>query len=422
MESHPVPQNVTSFEFHLIGDMTLKQFAYLASGLTISYLTFVLLFPSAPVIALPIMAISGLFGAALAFLPISDRPFSHWVSAYFKAVYSPTQAKWKAPSKNSFDQKSEETIFINRLNLFLSSENTPLISDKNPLPLNKPVLHPQQPLQIQPVFKQPVKTTPQSPLTSRLSIVNLQRLPQVNKPTINQTAKPTPAQNNLNQTNPLAALSPNPTFVSAPPQPATKPPSSGDLNRLVDLAKETQLLQNKVVSAEHQIKTMNQESSLKQNDGQYQAQFKQVFDNLKSLVKQTDLLYQQAAKIDSNFVKPKPLALKPAVHVVNPVPAQTIPQLALTSLPNVINGIVTDASGSYLDSVIVIIHDKDGLPVRALKTNKLGQFTGATPLPSGIYTVTLEKDNLEFDTLEVTLNNQIMSPLQISARKGEVND
>ncbi|EKD47460.1 MAG: hypothetical protein ACD_66C00049G0001, partial [uncultured bacterium] len=28
MEQHPVPQNVTGFQFKLIGDITLKQFAY----------------------------------------------------------------------------------------------------------------------------------------------------------------------------------------------------------------------------------------------------------------------------------------------------------------------------------------------------------------------------------------------------------
>ena len=38
MDQHPVPRNISSFEFHLIGDMTLKQFAYLAGGVFIAYL------------------------------------------------------------------------------------------------------------------------------------------------------------------------------------------------------------------------------------------------------------------------------------------------------------------------------------------------------------------------------------------------
>ena len=33
METHPVPQNISSYEFRLVGDMTLKQFLYLAGGI-----------------------------------------------------------------------------------------------------------------------------------------------------------------------------------------------------------------------------------------------------------------------------------------------------------------------------------------------------------------------------------------------------
>lgn len=76
-----------------------------------------------------------------------------------------------------------------------------------------------------------------------------------------------------------------------------------------------------------------------------------------------------------------------------------------------------DAAGNYLDNVVVVIHNHDGLPVRALKTNKLGQFTGATPLPSGPYTVTLEKEHMEFDTFKITLNDLVLSPVEVYAKK-----
>ena len=38
MEQHPVPQNIASFEFKLIGDITLKQFAFVGLGLFAGYL------------------------------------------------------------------------------------------------------------------------------------------------------------------------------------------------------------------------------------------------------------------------------------------------------------------------------------------------------------------------------------------------
>ena len=117
---HPVPQNVTSFEFHLVGDMTLKQFAYLGAGLGVAYLTFVLLFTPAPYLAIPIIAFSSLFGAALAFLPILDRPFDHWLMVFFKSIYSPTKGMLKTA-----DGKPPT---VNRLQLYLSAaqpENIP---------------------------------------------------------------------------------------------------------------------------------------------------------------------------------------------------------------------------------------------------------------------------------------------------------
>ena len=65
----------------------------------------------------------------------------------------------------------------------------------------------------------------------------------------------------------------------------------------------------------------------------------------------------------------------------------------------------------------MVIYDKAGLPVRALKTNKLGQFSGSTPLPNGSYTIELEKDNLLFDVLQIDLEGKVLPAVAISAKK-----
>ncbi len=94
MDSHPIPKNVTEFEFHLVGDMTVKQFIYLALGLATAYLTFVLYGSTLPFIAWPTIVISGLVGAAYAFLPIQERPLDHWTASFFRAVFTPTKRGW----------------------------------------------------------------------------------------------------------------------------------------------------------------------------------------------------------------------------------------------------------------------------------------------------------------------------------------
>src|SRR3989344_4515507 len=67
MEAHPVPQNVTSFEFRLIGDMTLKQFIYLCIGAGTAYIFFVFLAIPAPFLAWPVIVISSFLGLVFVF-------------------------------------------------------------------------------------------------------------------------------------------------------------------------------------------------------------------------------------------------------------------------------------------------------------------------------------------------------------------
>jgi hypothetical protein len=88
---------------------------------------------------------------------------------------------------------------------------------------------------------------------------------------------------------------------------------------------------------------------------------------------------------------------------------------ALTSAPNVINGIVKNQEGLLLPSVIIVVKDSSGQPVRALKTNKIGQFAISTPLPNGTYTMELENEGYSFDIIEVKVEGKVMRPIEIRA-------
>lgn len=97
MQQHPIPQNVTQYQFRLVGDMTLKQFLELALGLLLAYLFFAsnLIF----IIKWPLIIISILFGAGLAFFPLEDRPLDQWIINFIKAIYMPTRFIWKKTNK-----------------------------------------------------------------------------------------------------------------------------------------------------------------------------------------------------------------------------------------------------------------------------------------------------------------------------------
>jgi hypothetical protein len=89
MENHPIPQDVTGFQFKLIGNMTVKQFAYLAIGVVFAAILWQL--PVNFLIKFPFCAFSALLGIGLAYFPISGRPMDLMISSYIKALFRPTQ-------------------------------------------------------------------------------------------------------------------------------------------------------------------------------------------------------------------------------------------------------------------------------------------------------------------------------------------
>lgn len=338
MEPHPIPQNVTSFQFHLIGDMTLKQFIYLAAGSTIAYVLFVFVSSVYPLITWPLIIISASLGFAFAFLPINSRPLDYWLGAFLKAVYSPTKRVWKKNNKTFVD----DPLFGSRFVTYISS------------------LYPKEP------EEQKITST-----------------------TIE---------------------------IAAPKEPI---PTPEELKKTVDLAKEAQNLQMRIIQTERTLSHIREEAQKsKPIPVDYSQQVNQVLADLQNLIIQASQIKQQLGAVGGEELKPQTVPMpmaKPAVKVIVPQKSKAT-QIALTSFPNVINGIIKDMHGNYLEGVVVVIYDKEGLPVRALKTNKLGQFSGATPLPNSTYKIELEKDNFSFDVLQIELTGQVISPLAITAK------
>lgn len=89
MENHPIPQDVTGFQFKLIGNMTVKQFAYLATGIIMAWV--LLQLPISIFIKFPLGLFSAIFGIGLTFFPISGRPVDAMIGSYIKALLRPTQ-------------------------------------------------------------------------------------------------------------------------------------------------------------------------------------------------------------------------------------------------------------------------------------------------------------------------------------------
>jgi hypothetical protein len=93
MEQHAIPQPITSYEFKLVGEMTLKQFLKAGGGIVVALLinaTKLVFF-----IKWPLMILFGGGGLALAFVPFQDRPLEKWIVAFIKSIYFPTIYTYK---------------------------------------------------------------------------------------------------------------------------------------------------------------------------------------------------------------------------------------------------------------------------------------------------------------------------------------
>lgn len=89
---HAVPQNIMEVEFKIIGEMTLRQFIYLAIFGAMAYGCAMII---GNFLKWPFVLFFSLVGIAFAFVPISDRGLDEWLASFLRAIYNPTQKVWR---------------------------------------------------------------------------------------------------------------------------------------------------------------------------------------------------------------------------------------------------------------------------------------------------------------------------------------
>ena len=63
-----------------------------------------------------------------------------------------------------------------------------------------------------------------------------------------------------------------------------------------------------------------------------------------------------------------------------------------------------------------MIKDEKGDPVRALKSNRMGQFALTTPLSRGKYTITVSSKSdsgLSFDIIPIEIKGELVPPVEL---------
>lgn len=284
---------MSSYEFHLVGDMTLRQFAKLAAGLAVAFVFYTLPLPS--YFKWPLVLLFAFLGVALAFIPIQERPLEVWLISFLRAIYSPTEYVFrKMPTLPEF------------------------LAEEGPKPQLKP---------------------------------------------LTVSAFPKVSQRKLTEY--LGGLAPSPR------------------------------------------------TAWEEAEAKFFSQVKNAFA-------------ANPASSRPPVSPPLPALPLPAVPIIEAAPvvpaapvtpaAQPAPAIQAPSLPNIISGMLFDRQGKLLENAIIEIKDSAGYPVRALRSNKLGQFRSASPLENGLYQIEIEKEGLNFDIIKINLEGKIVPPLEIKAK------
>jgi hypothetical protein len=425
MENHPIPQDVTGFQFKLIGDMTIKQFGYVAAGCILAFVFFY--FPISPFIKFPIALLFALFGLGLAFLPIEGRPFDIMVGYFIKALLNPNQYAYHkvggtisifhyAFSSTSHTQGQVSTPMAN-------SQNT-LLHDPNKQAKLQTYLH-----TLHTQHTQHTQQTPsQSPFATLSGISPLSSAVPL-QPIITPSSPP-PLQANL----PQSSKEEDEANLSL--QAATLKHELDDLHQKESVEKDAQKLlleQQQAKAIETRLNTILEEKTRLEQElqnlrqkpasspvsptpttaktAQPEASFEQVAKDAQSALQQT----QQKAQPAPMPPAPTPVAPAPTARTIPADMARSIGLPHMPEAPNLIIGIVKDSRGNVLSNILVEVKDKDGDPARAFRTNTLGQFASATPLANGTYLLEFEDPKAQhtFDTVEITAQNEIMLPLEI---------
>lgn len=369
MIEHPIPQNVTSYQFHLVGDMTLKQFLELAGGLALAWVVWKLGLPD--VVKIPLAAITALLGFGLAFLPIEDRPLDQWLLSFVHAIYRPTIFFWKKAV-------GEDILHF-----------TPRTPDKKEI-LASAMKNPTGKLQtLLQVYQQQLPEGPPDPL----------EMPWVSRQkTIHDMFETVVVPKKLRQET---------TFPKKIDQGPERPAMNATIHPLNPPENPTAVLRGEITLPLRVVK-IPPEVSISARPDVSQPPMSRTSASFPPVV---SAVPPQASPTS----KTKPVRTQSDMSTTTPTAASVILPPAPT-YPNMLSGIIFGKNGLVIENAIIEIRDSNNLPIRVVKTNQLGQFMVMTPLPNGTYELDIEKEGESFDILRIDANGNVMAPIEIRAK------
>jgi len=183
-------------------------------------------------------------------------------------------------------------------------------------------------------------------------------------------------------------------------------------DKLSELQKQSRILQHQLESVQKTLSTLKEQTKNGQNVEkesfiqQQQILLDQLVANKQDYENKIEMIMQQLKK------RVQATPQKQARTAVSKGKESGSTPFTATQ-PNTIYGTVRARDGHLVENAVIIIKNTDGEPIRALKTNTLGQFKTNTPMPNNTYRIEVTREGLTFNPVEVVLQGGVIGEIEI---------
>lgn len=437
-------------EFKLFGELTVRQFGYVAGGASISFICFVI-FDGLDIVRWPLVIFFGILGLMLALFRVNDRPFEVWLANFLYAMFTSQRKVWKKSNKipnilSSVDIKKstssvstpinksplssvytspeeesknnvdvEEQDSLRALDSLFDSANYPSNVPANKAILDQKVEQKKEAFQkydapkgenpfmedFQPKDSKPV-TVPDT------SVQKVSEVPLSNdtNASMNQTSqvKQSPKTNTLDLDDIIPETKSREDVMKFYDDKQSSDSMPVDMNVSSNLIQENTKKVSELNPSEDSSKPEMNSEYIKRLREQL-AEQNNMINNLRDQGNKKD----EANKSVVNATK-KENTNYDAIGSSN----VNADELA-TSVPNIIEGVIKDSAGKPVANATIIIKDSKLHPVRAMRSSNIGKFVTTTPLANGEYTLEASKGDMKFESVEFTLDSKESKSMEIFA-------
>jgi hypothetical protein len=363
MREHPVPQDVTGYQFHIIGNMTIKQFAELCLGVIIGLMFYGSNLPM--IIKWPLIGMAIGAGVLAAFVPFEERMLDHWIVTFIRVLYRPTKFYWrkepKIPDPFLYESNGQRNM---EPEIDLSPARRQRIKD---------YLHSLNDEDSRDAFDkyQDDRIAELMTAFSQVTVAQTSVQEHAVKPSLEVR------QRSLN--------------ITAPTSNDALAVENKSILSTDQVAQEIAIPEVANVAVDSSVTDPTTASAA-------------TLDTPESTIQ---VVTQYVPTQSTPSFDPDQLTMAQF--------NQNLPFPTAPTEPNRPVGMVLGPNYELASGAIVEIATSDGQVARAIKTNSLGQFFVTTALAPGNYVLTVDHPNYEFTSFQLQLTNQVVPPLEIKA-------